>query len=64
MRGRYLPDWKFNKRELAKGIKVEYEHTKRRSEAKKIAKDHLAESKCYYKYLARMEKRMKRRCRR
>ena len=53
------PDKFFNKVQLAKGIKVEMEHTKNKSIAKQIAKGHLAgESKNYYVYLSRMEKLM------
>lgn len=43
-----VPDWKFNPRELALGIKTELEHTNDRALAKKIAKDHLMEFPDYY----------------
>ena len=43
-----VPDWKFNPRELALGIKTELEHTNDRALAKKIAKDHLTEFGDYY----------------
>jgi hypothetical protein len=46
-------------RQLAMGIKVETEHTGSRKVAKKIALDHLAESPLYYKYLAKMEKKLR-----
>ena len=46
-----VPDWKFNPRELALGIKTELEHTNDRALAKKIAKDHLMENKFYYTLL-------------
>lgn len=41
--------------ELRMGIEVEYEHTKDRDLAKKIALDHLAEFERYYSRLAQME---------
>jgi phage-related protein (TIGR01555 family) len=47
-----LPD------QLAKGIKVEMEHTDDPSIAEKIARDHLAEHPRYYDYLEDMEKQM------
>jgi len=56
------PDRFFNKKELARGTKVELEHTNNKSIAKQIAKGHLAgESPRYYIELAKMERRMKRR---
>jgi glycerol-3-phosphate cytidylyltransferase-like family protein len=51
-----VPDSKFDKKELNKGIKVEMEHTRSKKVAKAIAKAHLTESKDYYKKLAKMEK--------
>ena len=42
------PDSAFNKKELAKGVRHEQEHTKDRSVAREIAKDHLSERKDYY----------------
>ena len=39
--------------ELARGIKVEKEHTNDHATAKKIAMDHLAEDPHYYKKLAK-----------
>lgn len=45
----------FDKKELAKGTKVEYEHTRKTEVAKEIAKDHLAERPDYYKKLKRLE---------
>jgi hypothetical protein len=53
-----LPDSMFNKKELAKGTKVELEHTNDKSVAKQIAKAHLVESPDYYKALAKMEKQL------
>jgi hypothetical protein len=44
---------KFDKTELAKGIKVEMEHTKDPKMAEKIAKDHLKENPKYYSILAK-----------
>jgi hypothetical protein len=43
-----LPDSKFNKVELSRGIKVEKEHTGLTCIAKQIAKAHLFEDKKYY----------------
>jgi len=45
----------FNPRALAKGIRVEMEHTEQRSIARRIAMDHLTEDPRYYDKLARME---------
>lgn len=42
--------------QIAKGIKVEYEHTKEKSVAQEIAMDHLFEIPDYYDRLADMEK--------
>lgn len=51
------------KKEVKVGTKIEYEHTKRKSLAVKIAKDHISEFPDYYtnkKYgLLKMEKLMK-----
>lgn len=52
------PDSKYDKNELEKGIKVEYEHTDKRDIAKEIAKDHLEESDDYYVELEKMEKKL------
>jgi len=49
----------FNPEELAKGIKVEMEHTDDEEVAKEISMDHLYESEDYYKFLSKMEKEMK-----
>jgi hypothetical protein len=46
----------FLQKQLAKGIKVEREHTKRDAEAREIALDHLAEIPDYYTRLHKMEK--------
>jgi hypothetical protein len=51
-------DFLFNKEQLAKGIKVESEHTKDPRIQKEIAKDHLSESKNYYKELFKMENKL------
>jgi len=50
-----MPDSKYDKDELAKGIKVEMEHTGDYAAAKEIAKDHLQEIPDYYTRLAKME---------
>ena len=42
--------------ELKKGIKVEMEHTSKRSVAKEIALDHLGERLDYYTKLSKVEK--------
>lgn len=39
----------FNKAQLKKGIKIEYEHTENKKVATIIAKQHLLENKNYYK---------------
>ena len=44
-------------KELKKGTKVEKEHTKSKSLAKRIAKDHLAEVPNYYSKLKKIEKK-------
>jgi hypothetical protein len=55
------PDSAFDKKELAKGIKVEMEHTTNPKIAKEVAKDHLTEfkGKPYYKELDKMENKLK-----
>lgn len=50
-----MPDQRYDQRELAKGVKVEYEHTDDFNAAKQIAKDHLEEIPDYYTRLAAME---------
>jgi hypothetical protein len=50
-----VPDSEFDAEELAKGIKVEMEHTDDLEIAKSIAKDHLSEAKNYYTRLLKME---------
>lgn len=52
----FAPDSEFDPQELAKGIKVELEHTNSTLIAKLIAKDHLKEDKHYYSKLAKVEK--------
>lgn len=49
------PDSHFDPDALAKGIKVELEHTSDKRIAKEIAKDHLSEDPKYYDKLAKME---------
>ena len=46
---------KFNKGQVSKGVKVEFEHTDDREISKEITKDHLTEDKNYYKKLSIME---------
>lgn len=46
----------FNQRALARGTKVELEHTGSKKVAREIAMDHLTEDPRYYEKLARMEK--------
>ena len=53
------PDSKFDKRQLAMGVKVEMEHTDDPAIAKKISKAHLSENPAYYTYLDAMENLMK-----
>jgi len=57
--GRYLPDSKFDKRQLTQGMKVELEHTSSKMRAKGIAKDHLQEHPRYYIELKKMERKLK-----
>jgi hypothetical protein len=45
-----------SKKELAKGVKVEHEHTNSRHVAECIARAHLAECPDYYRRLEKMEK--------
>jgi len=49
------PDSDFPQAQIAKGKKVEREHTKNPELAKEIAKDHLTEDKKYYDHLKEME---------
>jgi hypothetical protein len=51
----------FDKNQIEKGIKVEFEHTKNRLTAKKITLDHLTEffPLPYYDYLDDAEKKMR-----
>jgi len=48
----------FDPKQIAKGIKVEVEHTKDKDLAREIAMDHLTENPKYYDYLDAMEKKM------
>lgn len=50
-----VPDRDFNEEELAKGRKVEREHTNDYQTAEDIAKDHLSELPDYYSRLKKME---------
>jgi hypothetical protein len=52
-----VPDSKFDSKQLAKGIKVEHEHTNDKSIAKAIAKAHLSEDPKYYIKLAKIERK-------
>jgi len=49
----------FNQKQLARGIKVEREHTDNPSLAKEIAMDHLEEFPGYYQALSKMEEGLK-----
>ena len=51
------PQSRYHSAELAKGIKMEMEHTDSHTIALEIAKDHLSELPDYYSRLERMEKR-------
>lgn len=51
----FVPDSKFDSKQLNLGIKVEKEHTKSTLIAKLIAKDHLSEDPKYYTKLKKME---------
>jgi hypothetical protein len=53
------PDSAFPASAIAKGMKVESEHTNNPELKKEITKDHLEENKRYYDYLEDMEKKMK-----
>jgi len=50
-----MPDNRFPKSQLKKGVKVEMEHTDDSRVALEIAKDHLTEDSKYYDKLAKME---------
>lgn len=50
------PDSDFDPAQLARGMKVEMEHTNNKAIAREIAKDHLTEDPEYYVKLAKMEK--------
>lgn len=51
--------YKFNKKELKTGIKVEMEHTKYKKVAEEITKDHLREFPNYYTELLKFKKHLK-----
>jgi hypothetical protein len=57
----HIPDSKFDREQLYKGIQVEFEHTDNPEIAKAIAKDHLSEHKDYYIYLEKMEELLEKR---
>jgi len=50
---------KYNKTQIRMGIKIEMEHTKSKTIAEKIAKDHLREFPNYYTHLIKMENKLK-----
>ena len=50
-------DKDFNPKALAKGCRVEKEHTDDPDKAKEIARDHLSEDPAYYDKLEKMEKK-------
>ena len=52
-KGDHQPDSKYSKKELAKGVVHETEHTDDKSVAKEIAKDHLEEKSDYYDELGK-----------
>jgi len=52
---------KYNKTQIKMGVKIEMEHTKNKTIAEKIAKDHLREFPDYYTHLIRMENKLKKR---
>ena len=54
-RHEHVPDSEYDSKQLAKGIKVEKEHTDDPEKAKEIAKDHLSEFPDYYTRLKKME---------
>lgn len=59
----YIPDYKFNKKELRKGIKHELEHSDDSDIAKETAEDHMMEDPKYYthleKHMGKFEKKNK-----
>ena len=58
MVGRHLhrPDSDYDPEQLAKGIRIEFEHTDNEFEAREIAKDHISEIPDYYIRLEIMER--------
>jgi len=57
-------DWKlFPKKVIEQGIRVELEHTRSRTLARRIASDHLVEYPDYYTELAKMEQKLKKKWR-
>lgn len=57
--GKDLDERDVNPIQLRKGIEIEFEHTKNKEIAKKIAIDHLAEFTIYYTGLENMEKQLR-----
>ena len=53
----WLPDSRFNSKQLKAGSKVESEHTNNPCLQKQIAKAHLVEDPKYYVKLKKMERR-------
>lgn len=53
----WLPDSKFNKKNLDLGMKVESEHSSSKCVQKQIAKAHLVEDPKYYQKLIKMERK-------
>lgn len=51
----FVPNNKFDRKELTLGIKIEREHTKSDLVASLVAKDHLSELPDYYSKLKKME---------
>lgn len=48
----------FDERVLHRGAKIEFEHTRDKEFAERIAMDHLLEGKNYYELLDQMEKKL------
>lgn len=49
----------YNQKELLRGMKIEFEHTRDPDVAKRISADHLTEGSNYYELLDQMEKKLK-----
>lgn len=52
------PDGSYNKKQLKIGTKIELEHTRNKTVAKRIAKHHLDEHPRYYIELGKMERKL------